>query len=134
MSNSHHIIDMLCMQYCNQGKDSALNAVVSDNFRCFHWSEPDGAPLTVEQFNEKMHRLFDAFPGMHYQVDDVIEQGDRIAVRWSSTGTWQNDYNGEIPATGEAVALAGVFIMKVNQDGIETMWVFDNVLHVITAA
>jgi steroid delta-isomerase-like uncharacterized protein len=54
--------------------------------------------------------LRDAFPDIHYTIDDLMAEGDRVAVRWHWTGTHKAPFRG-FPATGKAVSnsVAGIF-------------------------
>lgn len=47
-----------------------------------------------------------------YTVEDVIAEGDRVVVRWTSAGTHVAEFAG-IPATGRAFTIAGIDIYRV---------------------
>ena len=54
-----------------------------------------------EGFKEYVATYRSAFPDLHIQIEDQIAEGDRVATRWTGTGT----HNGELrasppPATG----------------------------------
>ena len=48
-----------------------------------------------------------ALPDLHVAVEDVVADGDRVAVRWRATGTHTGPFAGK-RATGQAVAFQGV--------------------------
>ena len=52
-----------------------------------------------------------AFPGSRLTFEDVIAEGDRVAVRFAVRGTHRGDFQG-IPATGRQVALTGITILR----------------------
>ena len=56
-----------------------------------------------------------AFPDIHYTLDDVVAEGDRVAVRWHWTGTHKAPFRA-FPATGKAVTNPGTGIFRF-QDG-----------------
>jgi hydroxyacylglutathione hydrolase len=62
--------------------------------------------------------LFAAVPDFAFEVDTVIAEGDRAAVRWHATGTFagESSYQGIAP-TGGRVALAGLDLLQV-RDGL----------------
>jgi predicted ester cyclase len=62
-----------------------------------------------------MTRLRGAFPDLHYTVEDVVADGDRVAVRWHWTGTHQGAFRG-IAATQRAVTNNGLAIFRL-RDG-----------------
>ena len=43
-----------------------------------------------------------AFPDIHYTVDDVVAEGDRVAVRWHWTGTHKAPFRA-FAATGKTL-------------------------------
>jgi len=55
-----------------------------------------------------------AFPDLHYTLDDVIAEGDQVAVRWHWTGTHQAPFRA-FPATGKAVTNSGLGIFELKR-------------------
>ncbi len=66
---------------------------------------PDG-------FRKVIAGLRAAFPDIHYTVDDVVAEGDRVAIRWHWTGTHRAPFR-VIPATGKSVTNAGLAIFRL---------------------
>jgi glyoxylase-like metal-dependent hydrolase (beta-lactamase superfamily II) len=62
--------------------------------------------------------LFAAAPDLRLQVDDIVAQGDRVAVRWSASGTFAGflPLNG-IEPNGAPVQLEGIDLLTVS-DGL----------------
>jgi steroid delta-isomerase-like uncharacterized protein len=56
------------------------------------------------------------FPDFRIVVDDLIEEDDRVVVRWTFTGTRQGEFNG-IPATGKQAKLMGISIWHFDEQG-----------------
>ena len=54
---------------------------------------------------------FDAFPDLRFIVDDVMLEGDRLALFFTSTGTHMKPF-ASVPATGRHMAIRGVFLMR----------------------
>ncbi len=53
-----------------------------------------------------------AFPDLNIQIDDVIAEGDIVAVRWSCTGTHRGDGLG-FAATGKRAHFSGMTFVRV---------------------
>ena len=53
-----------------------------------------------------------SFPDLHYTLNDIVAEGDQVAVQWRWTGTYQAPFRG-FPATGKAVANTGAGIFRV---------------------
>jgi glyoxylase-like metal-dependent hydrolase (beta-lactamase superfamily II)/predicted ester cyclase len=73
------------------------------------------APEGVRRFFET---VFQAVPDMRFRVDDLVAQNDRVAVRWTATGTFSGfvPLNG-IEPNGAPVELEGLDLLVV-EDGL----------------
>jgi steroid delta-isomerase-like uncharacterized protein len=58
-----------------------------------------------------------AFPDIYYTVDEVVAEGDRVAVRWHWTGTHKAPFRG-FPPTGKAVSNSGTGIFRFDNGRI----------------
>lgn len=68
-------------------------------------------------------RMFEsAFPDFCYEVEDVISEGDKMAVRDVFTGTHEGDFMG-IPATGNHVTMEAIHIFRFENGRIAEHWV-----------
>ena len=63
-----------------------------------------------------------AFPDVRMVVDDVMEDGDRVAVRWHATGTHNGELMGLAP-TGRSVEVTGISIDRWDGDRIAESWI-----------
>jgi glyoxylase-like metal-dependent hydrolase (beta-lactamase superfamily II)/ketosteroid isomerase-like protein len=77
-------------------------------------SEAHGSEEVRAFFGE----LFAAVPDWTFEVETVVAEGERAAVRWNATGTFAGDaaYQG-IEPTGSPVAMAGFDLLRV-RDGL----------------
>lgn len=69
----------------------------------------------------RVRTILDAFAPLHFQVEDVIEEGDRVVVRWSQTGTHSGDFMG-IPATGKQYTMNGIDIHRLRAGKMAEHW------------
>jgi steroid delta-isomerase-like uncharacterized protein len=58
-----------------------------------------------------------AFPDIRYTVDDLISEGDQVAVRWHWTGTHRGPFRG-FPPTGKSVTTTGAGIFRMTDGKI----------------
>lgn len=74
----------------------------------------------------QFHRAFtSAFPDLRVHVEDAIEQGDRVAMRFTATGTHSGDGLG-FPATNRPMRVSGMTIARVAGGKFVEGWnVFD---------
>ncbi len=70
-----------------------------------------------------------AFPDMQITVVDDFGEQDKVAMRWTLKGTFQNEYHG-IPPTNKKFETQGVEIFHFENGKIKEAWtVFDTFNH-----
>ena len=52
-----------------------------------------------------------AFPDIHYTIDEVVAENDKVAVRWHWTGTHKAAFR-TYPATGKSMTNTGTMIVR----------------------
>ena len=57
----------------------------------------------------------------HFQVEDVVAEGDRVVVRWRSQGTHSGEFLG-IPATNKSYEIAGIDIHRLSAGRLAEHW------------
>ena len=57
-----------------------------------------------EGLREILAAQFAAFPDLHWELEDLLVEGDRVATRSVWTGTHRGEFMG-VPATGRSVAV-----------------------------
>jgi len=62
-----------------------------------------------------------AFPDLNLTIDDGIAQGDKVAARWTMTGTQKGELFG-IPATGKQVTQSGMTFYRLANAKIAELW------------
>jgi steroid delta-isomerase-like uncharacterized protein len=79
--------------------------------------EAIGAVVLKELF-ARIHRVF---PDLHVTVEDMIEEGDKVAGRNTLTGTHQGEYLG-VPPTGRTVTYDEIIIFRFVNGRIAETW------------
>jgi len=62
-----------------------------------------------------------AFPDSAYKIEDMIAEGDKVAVRFAANGTHKGVLMG-IPPTGKRVSMTGVDIFRLTNGRIAEFW------------
>jgi steroid delta-isomerase-like uncharacterized protein len=62
-----------------------------------------------------------AYPDLNFTIDDMIAEGDLVAMRWSAAGTHQDELMG-IPATGLETTTVGINIARFEDGKIVEEW------------
>ena len=67
-----------------------------------------------------------AFPDLKFVMEDQLVQGDRVAHRWTCTGTHTGPL-GPVPPTGKKATITGLIIDRVVNGKVQERWEqFDN--------
>ena len=73
-------------------------------------------PLPVERtgadaIKEVFSRLLHAYPDLHLEIEDLVEEGDTVVMRDIVTGTHRGEHMG-IPPTGKSVEYSEIFVVR----------------------
>lgn len=68
---------------------------------------------------EAMHT---AFPDSSTEILDIVEDGNKVAVHWKTTGTHQGEFM-DVPATGRSVSVTGASFLRFENDKLAEEWV-----------
>jgi steroid delta-isomerase-like uncharacterized protein len=96
------------------------NLAVIDECLAADWAYPGpmGQGLKgPEGFKQMVVTMRNAFPDLHYTIDDIIGEGDKAAARFTMTGTFQGEFMGMAP-TGKQIKMTGVYFYRF-RDGKE---------------
>jgi steroid delta-isomerase-like uncharacterized protein len=73
---------------------SLIDEVVSDDYRLGEFGMELKGPEALKQ---AFTIGYAGFPDLNYRIDDIIVQGDKVAVRYTRTGTHRGEYHGFAP-------------------------------------
>jgi steroid delta-isomerase-like uncharacterized protein len=107
----------------NKGNLSAIREMYHQNGLAHGFPEPDSVIRSPEEFAENCRGFRAAFPEVHVTVDDLVAEGDKIAVRWTATMTHGGDGLG-FPATSKKVSVAGSSFLICGDGKILEGWNF----------
>jgi len=74
-----------------------------------------------EAWKRSMTPFFTGFPDLDITLEFTITEEDKVAVRWTATGTHNGDFRGIAP-TGKRVRISGVAIYRVAGGKIVEGW------------
>jgi steroid delta-isomerase-like uncharacterized protein len=66
-----------------------------------------------EAYKKLITLYTNAFPDLHFTLDEVIEAGDKVVVRWTASGTHKGELRGIAP-TGKKFSLTGITINRLS--------------------
>jgi steroid delta-isomerase-like uncharacterized protein len=104
----------------NRGDVSAADGVFAPDCVIHFTGVPD--PLrTVGNWKEFVGVMLNAFPDLHFTMEDQLIQGDRVAFRWHATGTHTGPL-GAAPATGKTIAVDGLIVDRLVNGKVQERW------------
>ena len=102
----------------NERRDDTVDELMTDDS---HGHVEGGEVRGPQAFREMRAMFLSALPDVRIEVEDVVAEGDRAAVRWRATGTHAGDGFG-FPATKQQVHVRGTTWMTVRDGRIVEGW------------
>ena len=104
-------------------------AVADEIFVKDHINNGPGTPPELAPGLEGTKQLVtmyrNAFPDVHFTIDEQIAEGDKVVTRWTAHGTHQGELAG-IPATGKSSTVTGINVDRIVNGKIAESWgIFD---------
>ena len=109
------IVNWLFAECLNEGDLSVADQLVSPDF-----TGPVGKGR--EGFKAMIAPLLQGFPDLRFTIQDMVAEGSRVVVRWTSQGTHRGMFAGTAP-TGRQVSNQGIGIYRVEDGKIVESWV-----------
>jgi predicted ester cyclase len=102
-----------------KGNVAATDKVIAANY-VDHPGLP-GLPPGPEGMKQVLTTYLTAFPELQATLDDILAEGDRVAVRWSNRGTHLGEWLG-IPPTGHHFTASGITIYRIAEGKAVEGW------------
>ncbi len=80
----------------------------------------DGPKRAVEAFRT-------AFPDIHFTIENLITEDDKVVTRWTAHGTHQGQLQG-LPPTGKRIQFTGIDIYRIADGRIAEVWISSDTL------
>ena len=98
---------------CNKGKAAAM-AVIDELYATdlVYHSSTGRNIRGIKDYKQHVSDMYSAFPDFHFTIDDMVVEGDKVAVRLTATGTHKGEFRG-IPPTNKKVTMWEIQIDRV---------------------
>jgi predicted ester cyclase len=93
----------------SRGNLDAANEILSAEF-VDHLTHEDERGL--EELKHYVGIYRNAFPDIQDIVEDIVAEGDKVVIRWMSSGTHQGEFMGFAP-TGRHVTFTGMRLFRI---------------------
>lgn len=103
----------------NRGHISVLDEIAAEQY-----VENDPFPGQGQGRSElkaRVSTLLTAFSPCTFTIEDIVAEGDRVVVRWRSSGNHSSEFLG-MPATNRDYTVAGIDIHRLTDAGMAEHW------------
>jgi predicted ester cyclase len=114
----------------DRGEVDALDALLSPDYR--RRASPADPGQSLAEFKESITATRAAFPGLTTTIDEIVAEGDRLAVRWHSLGRHEGPFLG-VPPTQREVAVEGATFARFEGELVAEEFVTWNPRALLTA-
>ena len=77
--------------------------------------------LTGDEQQQRISGFHSAFPDLHFMVEDLVAEGDRVVFRATMRGTHRGEFR-DIAPTGKPVTITVLDIVRVEQGLFAEQW------------
>ncbi len=99
-------------------RPDAVDGLVADDFVSHTWPSTDDSRAYLRQATERMAK---ALTNIRFVIEDMVADGDRVAVRLTASATPAGDFMG-LPAKGKTYTIGEIHIFRVRGGKIAEHW------------
>ncbi len=80
-----------------------------------HYDPSNPTTITgAEGIKKRLAQVIQAFPDLHFNIEDMIAEGEKVVVYWTLSGTQEGEFAG-IPPTGKRIeGIQGMIIHRLS--------------------
>ena len=105
----------------NSHNPDALDKYFAPDARVHSMTPGSIAGTGLDYLKERAQSLMNAFPDIHFVIENVVEQGDILAARVTLEGTQRADFAG-VPATGKRMKVYDFATYRIVEGKITDVW------------
>ncbi len=117
MSNTNKTVVEKFLDAYNQGALDSLDELVSPNY--IHHNNDNR--LNLAQFKRGAAWVRTGMPDYRVVIDDMVSEGDKVAVRFTGRGTHLGSFYDETP-TQKSIVVYGINIYRLENNRIVEDW------------
>jgi len=97
----------------NKGKAAGMTVINELHATDYVFHSGTGKDIRgLKDYKQFMSETYRAFPDLHVTIDDMVVEGDKVAIRWTMTGTHKGEIEGISP-TNKKITIRGISIERV---------------------
>jgi steroid delta-isomerase-like uncharacterized protein len=99
-----------------------LSVIDEDTTEDFVGHDPITGDQDREAAKQQIASYRQAFPDIHITIDDIFASGDKVVMRWTGSGTFENEFMGLKPTHQEGDPVRGITIDRYEGGKIAESW------------
>lgn len=119
IEESKAIYSRFVEEVINQGNFDVVQELFSPNY--LDHNLPPGAAPGLDSVKQVQSMFRNAFPDVHFTIEDMVGEGDEVATRVTGSGTHKGDFMG-IPPTGKRATWSSMGFFRVTDGKIVEHW------------
>jgi steroid delta-isomerase-like uncharacterized protein len=104
----------------NKGNLAVVDQVYAPNF--IQHEPPPMQVNSSQALKQYVGAYLAAFPDLHFTIEDLVAEGDKVVWRFTSTGTQTGPFMG-IPITNKTGKISGLVEFRLENSRIVEAWV-----------
>jgi len=106
---NQEIFSQIWEEVWNKGNIGAADKLIASNYS--HHDPAQKFEPGLAGFKKRVSEVRAAFPDIHFTVDEMISEDDKVVSRWTAHATHKADFLG-VPATGKRIVTTGIAISR----------------------
>jgi steroid delta-isomerase-like uncharacterized protein len=107
-TKNKHIVRRLYEEVWNERKLDVVDELISPS-RALHDPNVSGSQIGPDAYKQQVAPFTTAFPDLHFAIEDIFSEKDKLVVSWMISGTHKGEYEG-IPPTDKKISVDGITI------------------------
>lgn len=103
----------------NAGNLDVLDEVSSEDFV---GHDPLAGDQDTEAAKQQVAAYREAFPDLKITIEEIFAAGDKVVIRWSGLGTFQNPLMGQQPTGEKGAPVQGITVDRFEEGKIAESW------------
>jgi steroid delta-isomerase-like uncharacterized protein len=105
------IVRRLHEEVWNERKLDVVDELISPS-HALHDANVAGSQIGPDAYKQRVVQLTKAFPDLHFTIEDIVSEKDKLVVSWTISGTHKGEYEG-IPPTNKMISVDGITISYI---------------------
>jgi len=118
--NQHRaLVTRIFDQAWNQGDFTGMEELIAED-ATFH-IRGQAFPTSAEDLQRIVSGWHETLADFHFEIEDMVVEGDRVAVRLTLSGVHQGSWQG-IPATGKRICVTAMMFLRLVGGKVVEIW------------